>query len=378
MMSTSDATDPDLIDRLEQCKRELEQAQARVDEHGEEELEQLQDAYEQFRGTLEIYQEKVVGDEGDIKTIVEFQSQLDDVMKEIPRGVLLREVFEDCDEYLQQKWFSDSDFEHVYEQLEPIADLTARLDERNEARREYREARRDVEAHLRRCKTEIADLERLSDLADADLDAPTELLREPIEEYNETILEAFREFKQAESAREIIRFLARMEQYPLIHFESPPDDITEYVSEYPPGREPIPTLLEYADYSQSKLEHYVDNPHQLKHAIEGRRAYLSGLDGKPLTVSWPPPEAETLQFRCRELTSAVNRIDPAAVEQLRNVEALHRETEYDRLRNAAVVRQELSDEERERLRSGAIEMELEELYDERDRLQETLDEYPKL
>ena len=377
-MSTSDATDPDLIDRLEQCKRELEQAQARVDEHGEEELEQLQDAYEQFRGTLEIYQEKVVGDEGDIKTIVEFQSQLDDVMKEIPRGVLLREVFEDCDEYLQQKWFSDSDFEHVYEQLEPIADLTARLDERNEARREYREARRDVEAHLRRCKTEIADLERLSDLADADLDAPTELLREPIEEYNETILEAFREFKQAESAREIIRFLARMEQYPLIHFESPPDDITEYVSEYPPGREPIPTLLEYADYSQSKLEHYVDNPHQLKHAIEGRRAYLSGLDGKPLTVSWPPPEAETLQFRCRELTSAVNRIDPAAVEQLRNVEALHRETEYDRLRNAAVVRQELSDEERERLRSGAIEMELEELYDERDRLQETLDEYPKL
>lgn len=377
-MSTSDTTDPDLIDRLEQCKRELGRAQARVDEHGEGELEQVQDAYEQFRRTLEIYQEQVVGDEGDIKTIVEFQSQLDEVMKEIPRGVLLREVFEDCDDYLQQKWFSDSDFEHVYEQLEPIADLTARLDERNEARREYREIRRDVETRLRQCKTEIADLERLAELADADLDAPTEQLREPIEAYNETILEAFREFKQTESAREIVRFLDRMEQYPLIHFESPPTDITEYVSEYPPGREPIPKLLEYADYSQSKLEHYVENPHQLKHAIEGHRAYLSGLDGKPLTVSWPPPEAETLQFRCRELTTAVNRIDPAAVEQLREVEALPRETEYDRLRNAAVVRQELSDEERERLRSGEIERELDELYDERGRLQEALDEYPEI
>jgi hypothetical protein len=376
-MSTSEPARSDPVARLEQHEQELDRAQERVEEHGEAELERLQDAYETFRETLEIYQDQVVGDEGDIQTIVEFQSQLDAAMKEVPKGVLLREVFEECDEYMQQKWFGDDDFEHVYEQLEPIADLVARLDDRDEALSAYRDARRRVTARARECKKEIEHLERLSELADADLDAPTDRLREPIEAYNDAVREAFAAYKREQPAREVVRFLDRMEQFPLIEYRSPPADIAEYVAEEPPGTEPIPTLLEYADYSRSKLDHYVDDPNRLKHAIEGHRAYLAAIDGGPLTVDWPPPAAGTLRYRCRELTTAVNRIDPTVVEKLRRVEALPRETDYDRLRNAAVAREDLSDEERERVRSGAIEEELGELRAEREELLAALEEYPE-
>lgn len=377
-MSTSEPARGDPVDRLEQHRQELDRAQERVEEHGEAELERLQDAYEAFRETLEIYQDQVVGDEGDIQTIVEFQSQLDAAMKEVPKGVLLREVFEDCDEYLQQKWFSDDDFEHVYEQLEPIADLVSRLDDRDEALSAYRDARRRVTARARECKSEIEHLERLSELAEADLDAPTERLREPIEAYNDAVRDAFAEYKREQPAREVISFLDRMERFPLIEYRSPPADIAEYVAAEPPGTEPIPTLLDYADYSRSKLDHYVEDPDRLKHAIEGHRAYLAAIDGGPLTVDWPPPAAGTLRYRCRELTTAVNRIDSAVVENLRRVEALPRETEYERLRNAAVARQDLSEDERERVRSGAIDEELGELRAERERLLAALDEHPDL
>ncbi|WP_336327397.1 DUF7118 family protein [Halovenus sp. HT40] len=375
-MSTSDSRH-ELIAELERCEEELDRRQRRVEEYGEDELADLTEAYDSFYEVLDIYQDQVTGDDGDIQTIVEFQSEIDRVMTAIPDDVLHADIFEECDEYLQQKWFSDSDFEHVYDQLDPVADLAEWLGDRDEALDAYRKARRDVRARIRECEAEIDDLERLAELAEADLDAPIERLEEPIQEYNDAVKAAFREFKRSASAREVVRFLDEMEAYPLVEFESPPRDVAEYIEDNPTGEEPIATILEYADYSRSKLDHYVDDPNKLKHAIEGHRAYLEALDGDPLTIEWPPLSAEELRYRCRELTAAVNRIDPAVVEQLREVESLPRETDYERLRNSAVVRQELSAEERERLQSEAIEDELAELRAERDRLEEALENYPE-
>jgi len=375
-MSTSDSRH-ELIAELDRCADELDRRQRRVEEYGEAELAELTDAYEAFCDVLDIYQDQVTGDDGDIQTIVEFQSEIDRVMTDIPDDVLHAEIFDDCDEYLQQKWFSDADFEHVFDRLEPIAELADRIDDRDEALAAYRRARRDVSARIRDCDAEIDDLERLVELAEADLEAPIERLEAPIEAYNDAVTESFREFKRAVPAREVVRFLDEMEAYPLVEFTSPPQDVVEYIEETPTGGEPIATVLEYADYSRSKLEHYVDDPNKLKHAIEGHRAYLDTLDGEPLTVDWPPPTAEQLRYRCRELTAAVNRIDPAVVEHLREVEALPRETDYERLRDSAVVRQELSDEERDRLQSAAIEDELAELRAERERLTEALEAYPE-
>ncbi|WP_436901979.1 DUF7118 family protein [Halovenus halobia] len=373
-MSTSDSQH-DLIAALERREEELDRAQDRVEEYGEDELTTLAEAYQAFYEVLDIYQDQVTGDDGDIQTIVEFQGEVDRVMGKVSEDMLHADIFEECDEYLRQKWFSDADFEHVYDLLDPAATLVERLDERDEALEAYREARRDVRTRLQECETEIDDLERLADLSEADLDAPIERLEEPISEYNDAVEEAFREFKRSASAREVVTFLDQMEQYPLVEFMSPPPDVVEYIESNPPGNEPIATILDYADYSRSKLEHYVDEPNKLKHAIEGHRAYLETLDGGPLKVSWPPPTAEQLRYRCQELTAAVNRIDADVVELLRTVQALPRETEYERLQRSAVVRQELSADEREQLQSRPIEEDLAELREERERLSAALENY---
>lgn len=376
-MSTSERAPPVLIEELEQSHEALETAESRVEEFGESSLRELADAYEKFRQLLEIYQDQVTGDDGDIKTIVEFQSQIDEVMSAISDDVLLSETFDECDEYLQQKWFNDADFEHVYEQLEPIADLVGRLDERDETLQDYRAARRDVERTARTYREEIADLERLASLTDADLDAPTERLEEPIERYNDAVSDAFAALRQNESAREVIVFLERMEAYPLVEFESPPEELARYVLDEPPGEEPVPKLLEYAEYSRSKLSHYVDDPDQLKHVLGHHRAYFDKLDAGPLRIEWPPPPATELHWQCQELTAAVNRIDPSVVEHLRTVAALPQKCEYDSLRDSAVVTQDLTEDERKRLESGDVETELETKRTEYERLEHALSEFPE-
>jgi len=376
-MSTSESAPTDLVTEIERRAQELDAAQERVDEYGEAELQELADAYEAWMEMLDRFQDQVTGDDGDIQTIVAFQSRIDEVMGEISDDTLRYEIFEECDEYLQQKWFSDSDFEHVYEQLEPVGELVELLENRNEAREAYREARKDLSFRCDELAAELDDLERLAALSDADLDAPTERIREPIETYNDAVTESFREFYREESARTVVTFLEQMGWYPLVEFESPPPEITEYIRNDPPGTEPVPKLLEYSSYSRSKLSHYVDDPERLIRAVDHHRAYFDKLDADALRIDWPPPTAAELRWLCQELTSAVNRIDSSAVEPLRTVRALPRETDYERLRNSAVVTGELSDEERRRLKSGSVEAELEEIRAEYERLEEALSEFPE-
>ena len=374
--STNTTTKPDLLGELERLEEEIERTNERIEQFGEEELQELADIYERFTAVLDRYEEDVTDDGGDIRTNIEFQSAIAEVVADVPDGMLLTEAFEECDERLQKRWFHDSDFEFVYEQLEPVGDLVARLEERDEAITAYRETRRDVRYRIRDLKEEIAELERLARLSDADLDAPTDRLREPTERYNEAVTEAFAQFRRDAPAREVIDFVDAMAAYPLVPFEQPDDELASYVREYPPGNEPISKLQEYASYSHSKLSHYVDDPEQLTHVVGRKKTYLDGLNAEALTIDWPPPPAERLQWRCRELTAAVNRFAPDVVEHLRAVAALPRETDYDRIRDSAVVRETLTADERERIQSGDIETELSRARNERRQLEQALETFP--
>ncbi|WP_302082170.1 DUF7118 family protein [Salinibaculum rarum] len=374
-MSTSkSAADP--VDRLRRAADDLERAQQRVDEFGEADLRQLADAYEEFTGILGRYEEPATGD-GDFQKFIEFQGRVETFVEELPEDILLREAFEESDDHLQQRRLNESDFEYVREQLSPVADLVDRLTDRESARDEYERARKQVRERRHEVRERIDELERLQRLGEADLTAPTDRLREPIERYDEAVTDAFAEFKRDGSAREVLDFLDRTDVYPLVPFQSPPADLKSYVDSHPPGTESIPKLLELADYSRSKLDHYVDDPTALKQAIATQQTYLRRLDGEPLTVGWPPPTAEELRWQCQELTAVVNRLAPDVVESLRAVRRLPRETAYDRLHDSAVAEAELTDEERERLTSGAVAEELETRREERERLAEAIDEFPE-
>ncbi|MFC7132300.1 MULTISPECIES: DUF7118 family protein [Salinibaculum] len=374
-MSTSETVD-DPVAALQRADERLARARQRVDEFGEADLRQLADAYDEFTGLLNRYEEPATGD-GDFQKFIEFQGKIESAVERLADDILLREAFEEADEHLQQRRLSESDFAYVREQLEPVADLVGRLDERDDALAAYRRARRRVEQARHETSERIDDLERLVRLGEADLDAPTERLRDPIGAYNDAVQTAWREFRRDAPAREVVAFLDSMGQFPLVPFETPPSELREYVRERPPGEKPVPKLLEYADYSRSKLDHYVDDPAALTRAVGTRQTYLQRLDADPLTVDWPPPTAEELEFRTKELTAAVNRFAPDVVEHLRAVAALPRETEYRRLRESAVAEADLTDGERERLKSGAVEDELADARERLERLETGLSEYPE-
>jgi hypothetical protein len=377
--ATADADTDALVERLRAAADEYETARQRVADAGEQRLQRLAEYYEELAGLMDRYEERSTSDgeaDVDMEAFIEYQEKLAHFNEVLPEDIDHYDAFEAVDDIMHQKWLKESDFAEAREALEPVADLVARLDERERAREEFEAARDEVEYRIRDIEERIDELERLTELGDADLDAPVERLREPIERYNDAVREAFGEFEHDASAREVLDFVVSTDPFPLVGYRQPPEDLRSYVENYPAGTETIPQLLEYADYSRSKLDHYVESADALKRNVATHRTYFQRLDGGPLTVDWPPPEAATLRWRCKELVPAVDRLDAdTALTALREVRALTRREEYDRLRNSAAARTQLTDAERERLQSGAVAADLEQARQKRARLQDALDEY---
>jgi len=400
---TAGATDDDPLARADSLVRDLESAadtldrtRERVDEVGEASLQELADAYRDLTALFDRYEEEVTGD-GDFQTFIAFQGKIAELTESLSGDLRHRGVFEEVDDLLQQRRLTESDWERVRAALEPVRADVERLEDRAEAREAYGDARFAVERAVGDLAERIDDLERLERLGDADLDAPTERLREPIEAYNDAVTDAFEEFRREAGAREVLRFLDATGAFPLVPFRSPPDDLREFVETHEVGTESVGQLLEYAGYSQSKLDHYVADPDALKRAVGTRQTYLQRLDAEPLTVDWPPAEAAVLRFRARELTSVIARFvdesdahdDSAGAEggddadrsplvALRAVRALPRETDYERLRDSAQARAQLGAEERERLASGAVSDELDACRTAKSRLEDALETHPSL
>ncbi len=369
-------SDDDPVERVADADERVERARERIAEFGRDELQRLEEAYEGFTALLARYEEPATGD-GDFQTFIEFQGEIETFVERLPSDLLLRETFVECDDYLQQRRLSEDDFAHVRDQLEPVADLIGRLEDEREALSAYRSAYSAIKRRRRELAERIDDLERLQRLGDADLDAPTERLREPIAAYNEAVRDAFAEFRREAPARRVLDLVATAEDYPLVAFRSPPPELRTYLERSPVGTEPLPTVREYADYSRSKLDHYVDDPGALKEHVASQQTYLDRLDATPLTVDWPPPTAAGLQYRTREYRAIVGRFaDEAVVARLRQVRRLPQETDYERLRESAVATSELADAERERLRAGEVAEDLESARAALAQIRSALDDYP--
>ena len=355
-------------DRLRDAREELADARAAVADAGEEQLAAVRDAHREATDLLDRYEGRATGT-GDFRAYVEFQEAFVELVEGLPDDLPAREAFEAANELLDQRRLGEDDFAQAREILNPAADRAALLEARATAEERYETARRDARKRLRTLDDRIEELERLKRLGAADLDAPVERLRDPIESYDEAVRAAWTEFRREASAREVFRVVEASEPYPLAAFAQPPVDLREYVDSYPAGEEPIPTLLEYADYSSSKLSHYVDDPGALRTRVATHRTYLERLDADPLTVSWPPPSADRLRYLAAELVSVVARFAPeAVVAEARRLRRLPDEVDYERLRETALARDELDEDERDRLERGAVEADLNAARDERERI----------
>ncbi|MFB6301372.1 MAG: hypothetical protein ABEH78_00705 [Haloferacaceae archaeon] len=360
-------------ERVETLRAERSRAREAVRERGEEAVAAAADAYREATALLDRYEDSATGT-GDFEAYVEFQDRFAGLVEGLDGDLPAREAFEEAAETVDQRRLSEADFAAAREALAPASELVDLLERRDEAEERFRRASHEAREALDAVEERIERLERIATLGDADLDASVERLQDPIEAYNAAVQEAFAEFRADASARTLFALLETAERYPLVDFRRPPRDLRKYVAEYPAGEEPIPTLLEYADYSTSKLEHYVEDPGALRARVATHRTYLERLDAEPLTVGWPPPEADVLRMRGEELVSLVGRFaGEATVERARRFCDLPRRTDYDRLRRSARARAELTADQRDRLREGRVSDDIDRLREARAALQAAIE-----
>lgn len=354
-MPDAQAAPDGLVADLERAHDAREDAEAAVADVGESRIRALQSALRELDRLFEQYEESATGT-GDFESYIAFQEDLVAFVEDLDSDLPERETFESLLPLFKQKRLSESDFAEARDRLSDARDLVGRLDHLEDARARYAETRKEVQAAAEEHAERVAHLERLQRLGEADLDAPVERLRNPIEAYDDAVREAFESFRESASAREVLDFVETTESYPLVAFEPAPEDLAAFVESREAGTEPIPQLLEYAEYSPSKLDHYVEEPRALKRAVGGNRTYLDRLDASPLTVGWPPAPADELAYRLEELVRVVARFaDESVVEHLHEVRARVREDDFQRLRDAGVARHELTDEEKAHIEAGVAD-----------------------
>jgi len=357
---------------LRSAERRLADVEREIESAGEDAVVDAADAYRTAIRLLDRYEESATGT-GDFQAYVEFQDKFLGLVEERD-DTPASEAFSAAGERLDQRRLSESDFDAAREDLAPAAEYVDLLERRDDAEEAVEKARRDARVRRRDLDAEIDARAEWLAVGEADLDAPVEELTDPIEAYNDAVRAAFDEFYASASIAAVVDLLDRAESFPLVEFRSPPRDLREFAADSPDADEPIPTLLEYADYTGSKLDHYAEDPGLLQTTVAVHRTYLERLSGEPLTVSLPPPPAETLRFRARELVSLLGRFAAEeTVAELRAVRDLTRRDDYGELRRAARAHEELDDEELAAVRSGAAAAELERLRDARDRLVAALD-----
>lgn len=374
-------TDADVVDELRRTDERVRQLRSELENGGvpTEDIEALVDLYRSVEAVLDRWEERAT-DWDDFQGYVEFRNDLAETLESAPEDVPERDAFTEADGHVKTGGVSTSldasDFDAARAALASARSHAETHDalesEREKRRKVYRRARRRADELRER----IESLEGLLELGAADLDAPIDRLRDPISAYNESVEGAFGTFRRETPAREFLSFVERAARTPLVEYETPRTELLEYVRTRPVGDHPIDELLEYAEYSSSKLSHYVDDASLLKRRVATNRTYLERLSADQLRVEWPPKPADALWFRTDELVSLVGRFaDEPTIETLREIRSLTQQPEYERIRKAAKSDAELTDEERRRLESGAIETELSAAREKLDRLEDALAEY---
>ena len=370
----------------------LQSVEAEIEQIGEQNVEAAADGYRKATRLLDSYEESAVGT-GDFGSYLEFQSQFLSVVGQLPDAAMAAEGFQRASDRMDKRRLNESDFAYAREAIEPASKAVDLLERREQALDAYRSARHDVKARTKELKRERKRLDRLQTLGDVDLSVSLAPLRELINAYNEAVADAFETFRKTQPARALFDLLERGADRPLVGVDRPPRDLADYIHDAPAGEEPLSTLREYADYSPSKLEHYVDDPGALRTHVAVHQTYLDRLGPEPLLIEWPPAESGVLRARLDELAPLVRRLDRAVAtadeddedadgERTEPIEAhrrrlwrFTRSEEYDRLRQVAVAKAELDDEEFEIVASGKIESERDAVDRALDAIEAALDAY---
>jgi len=395
MVDSAAGSSPDVVDDLRAAADRVAAAEAAIDEHGEASVEAAADAYRNATRLLDRYEDSATGT-GDFTAYLQFQTEILELVDALPDDTFAADAFQRVSDRLDKRRLNEADFEFAREEIEAAGEAVDMLEEREAAIDAYRAARGDADERLAELREEADRLRDLQRLADVDLDVSTEPLRERVDAYNTAVRAAFERFRETRPARELFDLLGDAADRPLVGVDRPPRDLVEYIDSTPAGTEPLAELVEYADYSPSKLEHYVDDPGALRTSVAVHQTYLDRLDAAAFCVTWPPAEAATLRARLDEVAPFVRRLESAfagdaatddatddagdaadatAIEAARRrLARFTRRDNYERLREVAVAETELTDDEYDRVASGAVDDDLAAVTDAISEIEAALDE----
>jgi len=395
MVDSAAGSSPDVVDDLRAAADRVAAAEAAIDEHGEASVEAAADAYRNATRLLDRYEDSATGT-GDFTAYLQFQTEILELVDALPDDTFAADAFQRVSDRLDKRRLNEADFEFAREEIEAAGKAVDMLEEREAAIDAYRAARGDADERLAELREEADRLRDLQRLADVDLDVSTEPLRERVDAYNTAVRAAFERFRETRPARELFDLLGDAADRPLVGVDRPPRDLVEYIDSTPAGTEPLAELVEYADYSPSKLEHYVDDPGALRTSVAVHQTYLDRLDAAAFCVTWPPAEAATLRARLDEVAPFVRRLESAfagdaatddatddagdaadatAIEAARRrLARFTRRDNYERLREVAVAETELTDDEYDRVASGAVDDDLAAVTDAISEIEAALDE----
>lgn len=364
-----------LLDDTASAYHEVIAAKRDLGELDEATVSELRDAYVLAIDLLDSYEDRATGT-GDFGGYLEFRQRFDQFVEELDDGLPFRDRFEQAASDVDRRRLSSGDFAKARGELEEVAEVVEALDRLDEARDRLKARRKRVLAKRSELERRRDRLEELAHLDPTALDVPVDDLREAIDSFNEGVRADHRRFLHDVSVRTVLEVYDHLSYFALLDIEAPPDALVTFFEQHSVGEESVSTVLDYIDYSRSKLEHYVDDAGHFLGEVRPHSPYLEELSSDPFEIEWPPPERDEFRWHLRELRQAVSRFgSDETVATLRDLEARCRdETRYTRQRSSAVLREDLGATERDLVIDGEAPDKLARVEEQLESIEELLEE----
>lgn len=351
---------------LENRLRDLER---RIEELGPGRLDRVEFLLSELKGLVREYEDK----DRTFKTHRSLRMTLDRLARRIQKSYENEEIGEEVEHFDKALVHArDWHWKDTRRALEPLEEIAGLRDERN---RVEKEIRRQKKARRKKRRELEERARRLRSLRDTRLDPGAEeyihSIQERLDRVNERIVGVLDALVSNAPTREVIRLLGDVGIRPELGLPRAPDKsgLMGFLGSHPVGNEPIYRVLEYADYSDSRLSHYVDRPREFKDAMSANLAYLEKItDIRRLAPKLQVEPGGMLARRLSALTSLVSRAGSLVekdtsglVQELREMRREVLSGEYARHFSSYRRIQRLSQEERRLVEAGAVEDELAEV-----------------
>lgn len=342
-------------------------------DEGIEAVREARDIYHDLQRYIDRYREPATG-HGDFESYIEFQSVLAEIEEQLDDDVYGERWFRKAIQRFESRTLREKHFRRAEKDLQEIRELVEAFERAMELEDELRSERGRLRKRRRELQNEIKRLEsRIRDAREAP-DADASRLESLLDKYNKSVEREYGSWLSSAPAIEVVRHAYRASRMPLVEADGVDGRSVEALQESGVGDESVERLLEFAGYSDSKLQHYVDDPRTFRDKLP--TAWFRVADAEPYKLSLDMEEG-VVERLVPELVSVVSEFaSERTIEVLRQIGDLARNGRYSEMRQALEARQRTGGEDVESLleEKQSLEREVEDVEEDTQRIEDALDD----